>query len=182
MSSLIRDVLEYSRLSIIKESFVEVDLNQILDNVKTDFELLIADRNAVIENDKLPIVRGNERQLHQLFANLINNSIKFNEKAPHIQVRVVPLSDAEVGEIVSLDKNKKYSKLLFKDNGIGFEPHFNERVFTIFQRLNTRTKYEGTGIGLALCKKIVENHEGHISTESALGKGTTFSVILPLAF
>lgn len=86
----------------------------------------------------------------------------------------------EVDKIVTLDKNKKYCKLLFADNGIGFESQFRDKVFTIFQRLNTRDKYEGTGIGLALCKKIVENHNGHISVDSVLGEGTTFSVILPV--
>ena len=179
MSCLIRDVLEYSRLTKVEESFVDVDLNIILENVKTDFELLIAEKNALIESDTLPMVRGNQLQLHQLFANLINNSIKFCENRPEITIRALPVAEDETERVSNLDKTRTYCKLTFSDNGIGFEPQFRDKVFTIFQRLNTRSKYEGTGIGLALCKKIVENHNGHISVDSTPAHGTVFSIILP---
>lgn len=179
MSSLIKDVLEYSRLSKVEESFIETDLNRVLEYVRSDFELLIAEKGAVIDSGRLPVVRGNQLQLHQLFANLINNAIKFNERNPYIRISTQPVTAAELNVFPVSDRNKKYCKLLFTDNGIGFDPGFKEQVFTIFQRLNARDKYEGTGIGLALCKKIVENHNGHISVDSVPGEGTTFTVILP---
>lgn len=178
MTRLIRDVLEYSRLSKIEESFIDVDLNIIIDYIKSDFELLIAEKNAVIEFDTLPIIKGNKLQLHQLFANLINNALKFNDGVPHIVIKADAISKKEIREM-NLDDNKEYCKLLIIDNGIGFDLKYKEQLFTIFQRLNPREKYDGTGIGLALCKKIVDNHNGFISADSAPGLGTTFMVTLP---
>lgn len=179
MSSLIHDVLEYSRLSQIQETFTDVDLNQIVENVKLDFELFIAQHEARIQHDVLPVIRGNKLQMHQLFSNLINNSIKFSDTKPRITITSAPLLQAERDAWQELDPAKQYIQLAFADNGIGFDQQYADRIFTIFQRLNTRDKYEGTGIGLALCKKIVQNHNGYISVTSAPGKGTTFLIILP---
>jgi PAS domain S-box-containing protein len=180
MSNLIKDVLEYSRLSQIEESFAEIDLNTILEFVKSDFELLISQRSATIQNDKLPFVKGNKLQLHQLFANLISNSIKFCDRKPEIKIKCESTLPDEITSVDHLDTNRNYARLSFIDNGIGFDPQYADKVFTIFQRLNTREKYEGTGIGLALCKKIVENHKGNIKVTSAPGKGTTFTIYLPV--
>ena len=176
MSSLIRDVLEYSKIEKVEQSFLPTDLNDILDNVKSDFELLIAEREATIESDPLPVLIGNRLQLHQLFANLINNAIKFSEKPPIIRIRY-SVPDAEELVHLRLDTGRIYHKLTFSDNGIGFNPRYKDKVFNIFQRLNTRDKYEGTGIGLALCKKIVENHGGYIGVDSEEGVGTTFTIV-----
>lgn len=178
MTRLIRDVLEYSRLSKIEESFIDVDLNIIVDYIRSDFELLIAEKNAVIECGSLPVIKGNKLQLHQLFANLINNALKFNESIPHIEITAESLNKKDIRGL-NLDVTKDYCRLLISDNGIGFDNKFKDRLFTIFQRLHPKEKYEGTGIGLALCKKIVDNHSGFISVDSTLGKGTTFEITLP---
>lgn len=180
MTRLIKDVLEYSRLSKIEESFIDVDLNIVIEYIKSDFELLIAEKNAVIESETLPIIKGNKLQLHQLFANLINNSLKFNDGIPHISIRSNAVSREEVREM-NLDESKDYCKMLIVDNGIGFDLKYKDQLFTIFQRLNPKEKYDGTGIGLALCKKIVDNHNGFISVDSTPGHGTTFIVTLPCA-
>lgn len=181
MSHLIKDVLEYSKLTKVQESFIETDLNSILDYVKSDFELLIAEKKASIESDTLPTIKGNKLQLHQLFANLINNALKFSDVEPRIKITTDLANESELAAMPGRNKNLKYCKILFADNGIGFDPQFKDKLFTIFQRLNPRSKYEGTGIGLALCKKIVENHDGHITVDSKLGEGTTFIVFLPLS-
>jgi PAS domain S-box-containing protein len=181
MSMLIKDVLEYSKLSQLQQSFSELDLNVVLENVKSDLELLILQRNVQLHSDKLPVIYGNRLQLHQLFMNLINNSIKFCDTTPIITISSAELNEGELNLYSDLNVNNKHVKLMFADNGIGFEQEFADKIFTIFQRLNTRDKYEGTGIGLALCKKIVENHNGHINADSTPGKGTTFTIILPVA-
>jgi PAS domain S-box-containing protein len=180
MSMLIKDVLEYSKLSQLQQSFSEQDLNVVLENVKSDLELLILQRNVQLYSDKLPVIYGNRLQLHQLFMNLINNSIKFCDTTPIITISSAELIEGEVNSYSDLNVNNKHVKLMFADNGIGFEQEFADKIFTIFQRLNTRDEYEGTGIGLALCKKIVENHNGHINADSIPGKGTTFTIILPI--
>lgn len=179
MSVLIRDVLEYSRLSQVQESFREVNLNIVIEYVLSDLELLISQKQAEIYYDTMPTINGNRLQLHQLFANLTNNSLKFSVEKPVIRLTVRPLSVDEINQRSELDPSLNYVHIEFTDNGIGFEQEYADKIFTIFQRLNTREKFEGTGIGLALCKKIVENHFGHISAKSAPGKGTTFTIILP---
>jgi PAS domain S-box-containing protein len=180
MSALIKDVLNYSRLSNKNEKFVETDLNSVLDNVKTDFELFIKEKNAVIHSTPLPVIKGIPLQLTQLFANIINNSIKFSEQSPLIKISASLAEGAALEYLPQLDTAKKYHRITFNDNGIGFEQQYAAQIFTIFQRLNDRHSYEGTGIGLALCKKIVENHHGAIKAESEPDKGATFLVYLPV--
>lgn len=179
MSSLIKDLLDYSRLTKEGEQFESVDLNKILENVKTDLEVAIAQKNAIITSDELPLIKGIPLQFNQLFLNLLSNSLKFNTGQPVVKINVeqVPLY-----EIISENLNEQWSyvKLTFSDNGIGFEPHYSDRIFTIFQRLNTRQKFSGTGIGLAMCKKIIDNHQGHIKAEGDTDKGATFTIYLPL--
>ncbi|HXS35418.1 MAG TPA: PAS domain S-box protein [Flavipsychrobacter sp.] len=178
MSTLITAVLNYSRLDAIDNSPVEVDLNDTLNEIITDFELLIKEKNAVIHSNILPTVKGISLQLQQLFANLIGNSLKFCVKKPEIHIYSKALSATELQHYPLLRKGK-YEKIIFSDNGIGFEQKYAERIFAIFQRLNDN--YSGTGIGLALCKKIIENHHGDISVTSTPGKGTIFTIILPVA-
>ncbi|MES2648710.1 MAG: PAS domain-containing protein [Bacteroidota bacterium] len=179
MAALIRDVLNYSRLAKQGETFVHVHLNSILENVKTDFELLITEKKARFIYNNLPVIKGSPLQLHQLFTNLISNSLKFsNEDAPIISIsyRIIPVNDANKAS--SLQAGKAYHYIIFSDNGIGFEQQFAEKIFAIFQRLNNR-QFTGTGIGLALCKKIVENHNGIIEAVSQPGKGASFHIYLP---
>lgn len=181
MSVLIKDVLNYSRISRPSDLFEPVDLNQIIDNVKTDFELLIREKEAIIHVSQFPLIQGVTHQIHQLFFNLISNSLKFSKGKPVIEIDSEMLSQEEIEKNPKLNPYRKYTRITLKDNGIGFEQKYAEQIFTIFQRLNTRNSYSGTGIGLALCKKIVETHRGVITAYSEPGKGSIFKVILPLS-
>lgn len=179
MTDLIKSVLNYSRLSKTGEQFEKVDLNVLVENTKTDLELMIAEKKAVIKNDRLPVVHGIPLQLNQLFLNLFSNSLKFCAADPVITItsRVVPPEEVKHHE--HLHAKESYIEIIFADNGIGFEQQYADQIFTIFQRLHDKRSYEGTGIGLALCKKIVENHHGYIEAKSALGKGAAFYIYLP---
>lgn len=181
MSTLIRDVLNYSRLSKTKEKFEMTDLNQILENVKSDFELLIREKEAELRVTSLPVISGIPHQLHQLFLNLVSNSLKFSRRNPVIEITAEILSENAIKQYPKLLPDIKYVHIRFQDNGIGFEQKYAEQIFTIFQRLNTRNSYSGTGIGLALCKKIIENHQGFINATGEPDKGAVFNIILPVS-
>jgi PAS domain S-box-containing protein len=178
MANLIKDVLSYSQLSQGDDLFVPVDLNEVLRNVKDDFELLIEQTNCTITLSPLPVVRGIPIQLHQLFSNLISNSLKFIQEPPVIDITGQILSIQGIQHPPQLDPGKQYLRILFKDNGIGFEERFSEQVFKLFSRLHHNK--QGTGIGLALCKRIVENHHGAIAVSSEVNKGTLFTIYLPI--
>jgi PAS domain S-box-containing protein len=180
MSNLIRDLLSYSRLSKADERFQKTDLNEILQNIRNDFEVLVMQKNAVIESTPLPVINAIPVQINQLFYNLISNSLKFSDKNPIIQISARTLSAEEQKQVPGLEPGSKYIHLVFRDNGIGFSQAHASQIFVIFQRLNDKQKYGGTGIGLAMCKKIVENHHGHISARSEPEKGAAFDVYLPL--
>lgn len=179
MTLLIKDVLNYSRLSKAETKFEEVDLQKIINNVKTDLELIIEEKGASVVSSKLQKISGIPQQLHQLFYNLINNSLKFNTGNPQVSVTLRHLSPKEITDYPDLHNSIKYIELSFKDNGIGFDQVYAKQIFTIFKRLNSKETFEGTGIGLALCKKIVDNHHGLIEAHSAVGVGTEFKIILP---
>jgi PAS domain S-box-containing protein len=181
MSMLINDVLNYSRLTKNGEQFISTDLNKILKDVLSDFELLIEQKEAVITNNELPVIKGIPLQLNQLFSNLISNSLKFSENKPVIEINSKMLTPEEIErKYPRLKRDAGYVELMFKDNGIGFEQQYAEQIFIIFQRLNNQKAYTGTGIGLALCKKIVEYHDGIIIANSEKGQGSTFTVVLPV--
>lgn len=175
MSLLINDVLSYSRLIRTDERMTETDLNEVLNIVRSDFEFRIAEKDAEIRAENLPVVNGYPLQLQQLFANLISNSLKFCERKPVIEITWEESTD----KIKELSDRTRYIKLIFRDNGIGFDQQYADKLFTIFQRLNHRSQYAGSGIGLALCKRIVENHRGFISASSIPNQGATFVVYLP---
>ncbi|QHV97362.1 PAS domain-containing protein [Spirosoma endbachense] len=179
MSALIKAVLNYSRLSKTDEQLALIDLNQIIRNVLVDFELLIEEKEAVIQCENLPIIEGIPLQMHQLFTNLISNALKFSETLPVIVIQANILTPIEVVEQLNLYPTSTYVHLVVQDNGIGFEQEYADRVFTIFQRLNNAKNYSGTGIGLALCRKIVNNHGGIITAESEPGQGASFHIYLP---
>jgi PAS domain S-box-containing protein len=165
MQNLINDLLTYSRLGTSSEALEPVDCNAVLDEVLATLQMTIEENGAVIKYRPLPNIRADRTQLLQLFQNLIGNAIKFrSDKPPIISITAKPQ-----------DKQWLFS---VSDNGIGIEPQYLERIFVIFQRLHTRDKYPGTGIGLAICKKIVERHGGRIWAESQLGKGSTFHFII----
>jgi len=161
MKTLIKDLLDYSRIGREKQ-FVPVNCNVLLTEVLCDLDTVIRESQAVIEVGELPVVNAFPTELKLLFQNLISNSIKFRSRGipPSIRVEVLPRNG--------------YWKFSVQDNGIGIDPSHQDRIFIIFQRLHNRDVYEGSGIGLAHCKKIVELHGGEIWVESAAGKGSTF--------
>lgn len=181
MLTLIRDVLTFSRLSTTGEKRSVIDLNIILKNVLDDFELLIEEKRADIKSDTLPAIYGIPVQISQLFSNLLSNALKFSgkDKAPVITLKVRPVPAEEIYRNTALNPQLAYWKISFRDNGIGFNQVNANQIFEIFQRLHGKTEYTGTGIGLAICKKIAQNHRGDIYAESALGEGATFHVFLP---
>jgi PAS domain S-box-containing protein len=176
MSELIRDVLKFSQLTK-PEDFIQVDLNEILTSILTDLELLIEQKKARIMFDRLPTIQAVRRQMIQLFYNMISNSLKFS-KADHpiqIEIRCRRLHD----EQQTPTSEARYYKITFSDNGIGFNQSYADKIFMMFQRLNTRDQFSGSGIGLAMVKKIIDNHHGYIVAEGIEGSGATFHVILP---
>ncbi|PUZ21857.1 histidine kinase [Chitinophaga parva] len=179
MSALITDLLSFSRLSRVEEPFMATDLEQVLGNVRIDYEMAIREKGAVISADPLPVIHAIPVQMQQLFSNLIGNALKFAEKAPRIRIRAAEATPEQVAAQPSLDKHQRYLRLQFADNGIGFDQVYAEQIFTIFQRLHDRRTYQGTGIGLAICKKIVLRHRGAISAEASEEKGACFQVYLP---
>lgn len=178
MTALIRDVLMYSQIVKENETYEEVNLNQILENVLTDYDLLIEQKEATIKQEQLPVIKAIPLQMTQLFANLIGNALKFVKKdnKPIVSISATLLSEEAMQ---GLPPGFDYYRIQVADNGIGIPPEYAEKVFNIFQRLHRKSEYEGTGIGLAMCKKIVQNHHGEIYIENNADGGATFNVILP---
>jgi PAS domain S-box-containing protein len=167
MQELINDLLAYSRAGTRPLQLDAVDVNALIDKVVADFGVAIADADAQVSHDALPTVQADATQLRQVFQNLIANGLKFHRPGVRPEVHVSGAADD--------------GKWLFtiRDNGIGIEPQYMERIFALFQRLHTRAEYPGTGIGLAICKRIVERHGGRIWLTSEYGQGTTFWFTLP---
>lgn len=181
MQTLISDLLAYSRLSSTVV-FEETDLNVVLNDVLADFDYLIEQKNAIIKIGELPTIDSVPSQLRQVFQNLIGNALKFSGKVevPQIQITSEIIKTKDFDSEVSPDGN--YCRIVITDNGIGFDEIYLDRIFVIFQSLNDRKEYEGTGIGLAISKKIMEKHNGLITAKSQLGKGASFIMILPLKY
>ena len=168
MQVLIDQLLSYSRLGAKRTPFEPVNCQQLYTAVVANLKVAIEESGAVLTNDPLPTVMGDSVQLMQLFQNLLANAIKFRGKnRPRIHV-TANLSEGEW-------------RFAVRDNGIGIDPKHFDRLFVIFQRLHRRDEYPGTGIGLAICKKIVERHGGHIWVESKPGEGSTFYFTFPIA-
>jgi light-regulated signal transduction histidine kinase (bacteriophytochrome) len=167
MQHLIQDLLSYSRLGTRSKPFTVVDCEEIVKNTLANLRVAIAESDAVITIDRLPQVTGDAIQLTQVFQNLIGNAIKFRraDNPPQIQIGV--------------QQDRGDWLFSIRDNGIGIDSKYIDRIFIIFQRLHSRTDYSGTGIGLAVCKKIVERHGGKIWVESALNCGSTFYFTIP---
>jgi two-component system CheB/CheR fusion protein len=166
MKKLIHDLLEYSRVGVNKDDYGQVDLNLLLVYVTGLFKESFVSTDAELIIGELPVIHAQKAQFTQLFQNLISNSVKYRSKKP---LRI---------EIGCIEKGDAW-EFFITDNGIGIDPKFNEKIFIIFQRLHNRTEYAGTGIGLSICKKIVERHGGKIWVESSLGEGCTFRFTLP---
>lgn len=181
MSDLIHDVLNFSKV-LDASVYERVDLNGILKNIKGDFDLLIEEKNAEIRQDQLPVIRAVPLQMNQLFYNLVGNALKFSKPgiAPEIHISSRLLVAGQAPEHLSLNDALAYHEITFQDNGIGISKQFSDQIFLIFQRLNAREHFEGTGIGLALCKRIVLNHKGEIYMTSEKGEWTAFHILLPV--
>ena len=182
MSLLIKDVLNFSRIVGSANMFSATDLNQILNNILGDFDMLVLERGASIRVDYLPCIEAIPLQINQLFYNLVGNALKFSKEGrpPVITISSRILLPEEAAKHAGLNQQLSYTEISFKDNGIGFEQRFAEQIFSIFERLNNRQQYSGTGIGLALCRKIAEQHQGRIRAEAEESFGATFYVLLPL--
>lgn len=179
MSKLITDLLDYSRLSA-NVPFESTDLNTVVHEVLLDFDYLIEEKKAIFRINDLPIIRSIPSQLRQVFQNLIGNSLKFSKKdiAPEIEVSSEFIEEKAFDSQTSA--TGKYCRITVKDNGIGFDENYLNKIFIIFQSLNDRQAYEGTGIGLAIAKKIIEKHNGLITAQSQIGIGSSFIIILPV--
>ncbi|MGX5854712.1 PAS domain-containing sensor histidine kinase [Dyadobacter jiangsuensis] len=181
MLLLIRDVLTFSQLARDSDLVTQVDLGIVLDNIVDDLELLIDQKQASVAYDGLPVVEAVPLQMSQLFGNLISNALKFTRSGvdPVISVSAAKLDKAALKSYPMLDARCAYHHLQVSDNGIGFEQLYAEQIFEIFQRLHGKKEFEGTGIGLAMCKKILQNHHGHIYATSTEGQGATFHILIP---
>lgn len=169
MQTLIDDLLTYSRVTTRAQPFQPVDLNEVLAQVVSDLEIRLEQTNGKITWNGLPTIDADHTQMRQLFQNLLSNALKFHRAGvpPLIEVKQVP------------GAGKDQVQIEVADNGIGFEEKYLDRIFTIFQRLHGRFEFEGTGIGLAVCRKIVDRHGGFITARSAPGTGSTFVITLP---
>lgn len=169
MKQLIEDILDYSKTNNLKLQKEELDLNEIVDEISKQIKLNRGDKNVEIHSTKLPIIKSDRTRVHQLFQNLIENGLKYNE--------------SKIPTVTVLCRNRKdLCYLIIEDNGIGIDTKYKDQIFNAFERLHTRDKYPGTGIGLATCKKIVHTLEGEIWVESVVGKGSQFHITFPKKF
>lgn len=180
MSMLISDLLSFSRVTTRGKDFEETDLNEMVRSVLEDLEITIEESQANIEIDTLPVMKADASQMNQLFLNLLSNALKFTkpDQPPHITLRYEAIDDNEA-ETLHLLPGLSWFKLTLQDNGIGFEQTFAEKIFAPFQRLHGRSEYKGTGIGLAVCRRIIERHNGTIEAFSEPGQGAKFELFLP---
>jgi light-regulated signal transduction histidine kinase (bacteriophytochrome) len=179
MQTLINDILTFSKIAISKEARIKSDMNVLIEEVLMDMDMQIQEKNARIIIDKLPQIPVYPGLIKPLFQNLLNNSLKYSKKNTVPEIKIS-------GNIENVtDPNGKmnghrYCRIQVQDNGVGFEQQYAEQIFTMFKRLHSNSEYAGTGIGLAICKKIVEEHQGYINAKSVLDNGATFTISLPV--
>ncbi|GAA4420795.1 hypothetical protein GCM10023187_56230 [Nibrella viscosa] len=181
MQVLIQDLLTYSRVSSTRDSFQSTSLQEVVQEVLTDLEVIIQEKNAEIQTDQLPSINGDPLQLRQLFQNLISNALKFNrpEVQPVVRIKCEQVQGQHIPDASPSALTQTYYEISVIDNGIGFDEKYLDRIFQVFQRLHNRSEYSGTGVGLAICKKVVDNHKGYITASSRPGQGATFQVYFP---
>jgi signal transduction histidine kinase len=179
MQLLIKDILTFSKISIEKPAFVKSNLNVLVNNVLEQLDESVKAKNLKIAIDKLPTLYVNPTLMQVVFQNLISNAMKYCNKdiTPVIKIRAE--TNADLNELNGIE-GSNYCRIYVEDNGIGFDQKYAEQIFSMFTRLHNNSEYEGTGIGLALCKKIVEDHKGFISARSKINEGSTFIISLPL--
>lgn len=180
MRNLIDDLLQFSRSNKTEKNFETTDLNQLLENAKLELSPTIEEKQAVIISEKLPELAVIPFQIQQLFTNLLSNSLKYckENSVPEISITAEKISTSDDDRIPSTSK-EMYYRITFHDNGIGFEQEYAEKIFILFNRLHNKNEYAGTGIGLAICRKIVENHKGYIFAKGEPNIGASFTVFLP---
>ena len=174
MQTMVNDLLDFSRVKTQGKAFVSINLTDIVKAVMTDLEIQIKETGASVKIKDLPIIEADPHQIQQLFLNLISNALKFHSKNAVPSVKIYKKSD-----IATSHDSSFFCKIIVEDNGIGFEDQYLDRIFKPFQRLHGRDEYKGTGIGLAICHRIVERHGGAITADSHVGRGTKFIVTLP---
>jgi PAS domain S-box-containing protein len=179
MKILILDILNYSRLSSDDLHFEEINLRTVFEEILDDFEIRIGEMNAKIEIGNLPVVEVNKGQIRQVFQNLISNALKFARKdvVPEVSIEEKDLNAPELG--LSFVDERDFCRISVRDNGIGFDEKYASVIFSLFEKLNPKSSYEGSGIGLAIAKKIVDKHQGLIVAKSKEGEGAEFNIILP---
>lgn len=183
MENLIKDVLGFSQLSGVAKNFEPVNLNMLLQDIIAEFDLMIEQKNAIIQVEELPVIEAIPLQMSQLFNNLISNALKYSRNGvpPNIIISSEMITES-IRQIIAPDLSVgEYVKITIKDNGIGFSQSYAEQIFNIFQRLHGKDEFAGTGIGLAMCRKILQNHNGQITANSIEGIGTSFIIIIPLS-
>jgi len=188
MRTLISDLLAYSNTKNTPAKFENTDLTVILQDVVKELEMNIKEKSATVEMRQLCLGNIIPSLFYQLMQNLIGNALKFSrpDVTPHITIESKLIAGNEINIEKLSDQQEKlipgktYCHLSVKDNGIGFDPQYNERIFEVFQRLNASTDFEGTGIGLAICKRIVENHNGMITASGEINAGAVFDIYLPV--
>lgn len=178
MQNLINDILVFSKIGISKESLVYCDMNMLLDEVITDMDMQIQEKNAKVKVEALPKIYVYPGLIKPLFHNLITNSLKYAQKGVLPEIIITATTEDEPAREIATAN--KYCRINVHDNGVGFEQQYAEQIFTMFKRLHGNAEYEGTGIGLAICKKIVDEHKGYISAKSEVNKGSVFTISLPV--
>ncbi|RYF82043.1 MAG: hypothetical protein EON98_11720 [Chitinophagaceae bacterium] len=181
MRNLIDDLLAYSHVSKGIPDTEQIDLNQKVRNVLEDLELEVQERGAIVQVDDLPTISGHRRQMQQLFQNLIGNALKYSKpgEQPEIHISASVVKGKEIDANMGAEEsNKSFHLIKVSDNGIGFDQKDAERIFNMFTRLHGNSEYRGTGVGLSIARKVVENHKGFITAESVPGHGSTFNIYL----
>src|SRR5580692_5758858 len=180
MQELINDILRFSKISAEGQSFEEVDLNLVIQDVVSEMETVVREKNAEIIVDPLPVLPASTVLMGPLFSNLVSNALKYTRKNEAPRVRIRYDEGPAAAAINGKEPDTRYGRIYIEDNGIGFDQKYAEQIFDMFRRLHSTAEYEGTGIGLALCKKIVDMHRGFISAIGRPGDGAVFIVSLPL--
>ncbi|UYQ94595.1 PAS domain-containing protein [Chitinophaga horti] len=180
MKALVINILNFSKLSADQAEYTKTDVAQVVKEVMDDFEVIIREKNAVIEVGDIPPLAVNRLQIQQVFQNLISNALKFTTPGEAPKVSITGYRVAQLSFTAPEDPTGRWCRISVKDNGIGFDTEYKNRIFGLFHRLNSKDRFEGTGIGLAITKKIVEKHNGIITAESNEGEGAVFTIILPM--
>ncbi|MEC5166392.1 signal transduction histidine kinase/CHASE3 domain sensor protein [Flavobacterium sp. PL11] len=180
MRVLIDDLLQFSRTNKTEKVFEMIDLNYLFENAKNELAQTIEEKSAIIETTNLPTLQVIPFQIQQLFVNLLGNSLKYSKHDSTPLIKIYYEKVTSIAEEKFFSKNNEFHKISIQDNGIGFEQEYAKNIFTLFSRLHNKNEYKGTGIGLAICKKIVENHKGFITAKGSLNEGSIFTIYLPV--